>query len=551
MTDEVAIPAPPGPDAGLAELREYIARLHTWLVAREPLAGGGVLDKFLTGRNALELGIGSLSIGSQLAGGSGDLIVPGSATYNPADKSQPDEIAGLTVTPGVSFFFVEIQAPTYNQGGGNGRTVIYAATYSGTGPLPTFANAVEVYQIFGRATIAVIDAEPGVQMHFWAKAETRAGVLQADPTGGTNGVSAVCGLIDGATHIEALSVGTAQIDNLAVTDAKIVSLSVAKLTAGSLAVGEYAQSTGFVTGTSGWQIKGDGTAEFSGVIVRGAIYATSGEFGGVTINGALTMNTSGHIKGGQTAYDTGAGFFLGYSGAAYKLSIGNSAGAKLTWDGSALTISGTLSAGSSPAVSGSTMTGTGAVFNASGTWAAGSATRNLSFNGTTLTLNGDLVATGNIISQAVTANYLTTIAEVDDTDAGGATDLSLYIESGVVTVNDGLLETFAILNIRCRLNTTNARWILVEVTPKLYDNSSTLIDTGRLLKTHFYQIPTESVDTFYSVTLPQIFDGFTLPGSYKVRFELVATCYAGNNTTQANMTELAMSGISQLINRKV
>lgn len=29
--------------------------------------------------------------------------------------------------------------------------------------------------------------------------------------------------------------------------------------------------------------------------------------------GAITLDTNGLIKGGQTAYDTGTGFFLGYS----------------------------------------------------------------------------------------------------------------------------------------------------------------------------------------------------------------------------------------------
>lgn len=553
MSDEVGLPAPLAPDASIEQLRDAFTQLLEWARAREPLADGGVLEKFLTGSTAVRLGIGSLVPGATGVNGpgvSGDILVPGFGTYNPADTTPPDEIAGLTVTPGPTFFFVEFEAPVYLQGGANGRTVIYSATYSGTGPLPTFENAVEVFQCFGSATIAVIDAEPGSIQHFWAKAETRAGILQPDPTGGTNGVSATCGLIDGAEHVEALSIGTAQIADLAVTDAKIVTLSVDKLIAGSIAVGEHIQSTGFVSGSVGWQIKGDGTAEFSGVIVRGAFYATSGEIGNLTINGALTMNTSGHIKGGQTAYDTGTGFFLGYSGAAYKFSVGNSAGNKLTWDGSALTVAGNLSAGSSPAVSGTTMTGSGAVFNATGTFAIGNATRNLSFNGTDFTLNGTLVATGNIVSQAVTANYLSTIAEVDATSAGDD-QLTVSIDSGLVTVSEGLLETFAILNLRVRLDTTNARWMLVEVTPYLYDEDDTLIDTGRTIKTHFYQIPTANVDTFFSVTIPQVFASLSLPETYYVRFSAVVSCYAGDNTLQINITEIALSGIAQLINRKV
>ena len=43
----------------------------------------------------------------------------------------------------------------------------------------------------------------------------------------------------------------------------------------------------------------------------------------VSSTGQLTINSDGHIKGGQTAYSTGNGFFLGYDINAYKLSIGS------------------------------------------------------------------------------------------------------------------------------------------------------------------------------------------------------------------------------------
>lgn len=56
--------------------------------------------------------------------------------------------------------------------------------------------------------------------------------------------------------------------------------------------------------------------------------------------GTVTIDSSGHVKGGQTAYSTGTGFFLGYSGGAYKFSIGNPAGAQLTWDGTDLRLTG-------------------------------------------------------------------------------------------------------------------------------------------------------------------------------------------------------------------
>jgi hypothetical protein len=50
------------------------------------------------------------------------------------------------------------------------------------------------------------------------------------------------------------------------------------------------------------------------------------------------------IKNGQTAYDTGTGYFLGDDNGTPKFSIGNSAGNKLTWNGTTLGITGTVTA---------------------------------------------------------------------------------------------------------------------------------------------------------------------------------------------------------------
>lgn len=87
--------------------------------------------------------------------------------------------------------------------------------------------------------------------------------------------------------------------------------------------------------------------------------------------GAITLDTNGLIKGGQTAYDTGTGFFLGYSWATYRLSIGNSVGNKLTWDGTSLAITGTITA-TAGTIGGTTITPTtltgGIIQTASGTW---------------------------------------------------------------------------------------------------------------------------------------------------------------------------------------
>ncbi|WP_374513772.1 phage tail protein [Niveibacterium sp.] len=60
-----------------------------------------------------------------------------------------------------------------------------------------------------------------------------------------------------------------------IRSAHIMGLTVDKLLAGNLAVGQTIASTSFSSGSWGWIIRADGTAEFRNVIVRGDIEATS------------------------------------------------------------------------------------------------------------------------------------------------------------------------------------------------------------------------------------------------------------------------------------
>ena len=83
------------------------------------------------------------------------------------------------------------------------------------------------------------------------------------------------------------------------------------------------------------------TAEKINVTNLAAIEA---DLGSITA-GNITLDTSGYIKGGQTAYDTGTGFFLGYAGGQYKFSLGSPTGNHIKWDGSQLTIFGDVEVG--------------------------------------------------------------------------------------------------------------------------------------------------------------------------------------------------------------
>jgi hypothetical protein len=92
-----------------------------------------------------------------------------------------------------------------------------------------------------------------------------------------------------------------------------------------------------------------GDATFAGSLsaatgsFAGSLSAATGSFAGslsaaTGTLGTLTINSGGNIKSGQTAYNTGTGFYLGTDSGTPKFSIGNSAGANLQWTGTELLI---------------------------------------------------------------------------------------------------------------------------------------------------------------------------------------------------------------------
>ena len=91
---------------------------------------------------------------------------------------------------------------------------------------------------------------------------------------------------------------------------------------------------------------GDGTYDFRAGNPAGQYIDWDGSLGQLSITGNIVMGATNSISGGQTAYNTGTGFWMGWdssSGGSYKLSIGNPAGDYLYWDGSNLTIHGSTS----------------------------------------------------------------------------------------------------------------------------------------------------------------------------------------------------------------
>lgn len=62
----------------------------------------------------------------------------------------------------------------------------------------------------------------------------------------------------------------------------------------------------------------------------------------ITYAGSIVIDTAGLIRSGQTAYNTGTGWWIGNDAGTPKLSIGNPAANHMKWDGTDLVIVGTL-----------------------------------------------------------------------------------------------------------------------------------------------------------------------------------------------------------------
>lgn len=167
----------------------------------------------------------------------------GEAGSEETDLTPPPSPFDVVVAAGVDYVGVVTGNPTFTQGNGYDRTIVYGAKYPGTGPLPTFAAAVVVHEF--RGEVGTFPTEPAQQWHIWVRWRSRDGVLSATVVGGVNGFQVTTGQI---------------------TNAMVAEINASKIRAGQLGIGEYIQSSGFVPGsTAGFRIDGNGGVEFRNV----------------------------------------------------------------------------------------------------------------------------------------------------------------------------------------------------------------------------------------------------------------------------------------------
>jgi hypothetical protein len=110
---------------------------------------------------------------------------------------------------------------------------------------------------------------------------------------------------------------------------------------------------------------GDGSANSAGVLINNTgVYGCGPNQTPATANfrilndggGSIVLGPNGFIRGGQTDYNTGIGWFEGYTGGEYKLSIGNPDGDHFNWDGSHIKMKGSFDVGTGGVINNSVYT---------------------------------------------------------------------------------------------------------------------------------------------------------------------------------------------------
>ena len=179
-----------------------------------------------------------------------------------------------------------------------------------------------------------------------------------------------------AANIVALTITASEIAANTITGAKIASqtITAGNISANTITSGEIAAATIVASNIAASSITGSriAAATILGTnIAAGTITATNISAGTISANeiaanaitanqiatGAVTatklaatliyggniiIDTNGFIRSGQTAYNTGSGWYLGNDGGTFRFSIGNPASTFLTWDGSQLVVNGNV-----------------------------------------------------------------------------------------------------------------------------------------------------------------------------------------------------------------
>lgn len=502
------------------------------------------------------------------------------------DLTPPPTPVGISVTTGLSTVFITSSIPSYTVGHGHEKTLIYGAI----GATSIFADATVIGDFTG--AITSIARNPNEQLRLWFKYLSKDGGESALPFGGLNGLDATTltiGATDFANTIRPVfifatlpilpstlypigstgvltttgklyrnvsdvwvtAVATSDLSGV-IADSQISAGTISgnKIKAGSITAAQIAADTITAGQIAAGAISASElavNAVTANAIAAGAITAdklTVADLAAVSANlgvitaGNITLDTAGFIKGGQTAYATGNGFFLGYSGINYKFSIGNAA-TGLRWDGASLFINGTVDGGLTLSNTGHIKggqtaynTGNGFFLGYSGSaykLSVGLPTSGFTWDGTTFNVNGPLIATGNLLNNAITnavevyaaainvipATFITVISSVFTTTGMRVLILASFDSNSSIRNTSSTTDSikFELLFNGVVIASTSGAWVRTHPTGSLNLHSGA---GGGAVAFNFSHIPVAGTHTyevrvkFASATASQ----FTTPSGY-------------------------------------
>lgn len=235
----------------------------------------------------------------------------------PTDTDAPATVSGVTATGGIQYTIVEW---TDNTESDLDSYNIYRNTEDNSGTATLVGNCYTTYFVDGGRT-------GGTTYYYWIKAVDTSGNLSASFS----------------------TVATATPRDVETTDVELIAANKI-LIDGAIYLSNW-QKTGDLTKIDGGNISTSTIVADSLDVDQ--LSAISADMGAITA-GTITLDNAGHIKGGQTDYATGTGFFLGYSGN-YKFSIGSTTN-YLRWDGAYLTLKGSFDVGNDGTINNSVYT---------------------------------------------------------------------------------------------------------------------------------------------------------------------------------------------------
>lgn len=281
---------------GPAVLAKVIAFARNVKEALDSLKGiNDPLDGAVTWRALANLGLVELNGGGRktwkggaIRHGSSSIGLPAGA----ADSTSPPAPIGFSASAGLAMSVLTWTEPDYSN---HSYTEVWRNT----------SNSLTGAAMIGAVAGSVYADNVGVTAggrYYWIRHVSEAGVIGPfNATGGTANTT----LQVGASDIQALCITNALISNTAAIDsAKIASLTADKITSGTMtaqtitlsnSASSIIKSANFSAGSAGWQILGNGNAEFNNVTVRGTINASDITAGTLDV-ARLGANTIESVK---------------------------------------------------------------------------------------------------------------------------------------------------------------------------------------------------------------------------------------------------------------